>query len=163
LAERHNAEFARSYDRWFRAVYRGKYDYLGEFDLVRLAFQLDLGMYYLGVASQPFKHGRTALAQPVFTQIPSVPVYHLMKLYNSRLASIARSRRGRNTLGRRNEGRRTMVPGFTLDPSSCFPVVSALAGWLRLEVVEGWRSWWPRHEETLRGDEILHPSGEGVP
>jgi hypothetical protein len=40
---------------------------------------MDLGLYYIGVASQPFKLGTKALADPVFSTAPSVPFYHLMK------------------------------------------------------------------------------------
>ena len=55
--ERHNRDFAQSHRCWFEAVYQDKYEYMGEFDLMSLAFALDLGFYYLGIASQPFKSG----------------------------------------------------------------------------------------------------------
>ena len=66
LIERHNADFTRSYRRWFEAIYQDKYEYLGEFDLMRLAFRMDLGLYYLGIVSQPFKFGAEALRIPPF-------------------------------------------------------------------------------------------------
>ena len=47
--------------RWFEAIYKDKYEYMGEFDLMSLAFRLDLGLYYLGIVSQPFKYGAKAL------------------------------------------------------------------------------------------------------
>src|SRR5207248_5104553 len=103
--EKHNRDFARSYERWFNALYRDKYEYLGEYDLLRLAFLLDLGLYYFGVASQPFKHGRVALCEPVFAPSVSTPFFHLMRTYNRRLARIARSRRERERLGRYNANR----------------------------------------------------------
>src|SRR5207302_572914 len=106
LLERHNRDFTRSYRRWFAALYRDKYEYLGEYDLLRLAFLLDLGLYYLGVASQPFKRGRTALSQPVFATPLSTPFFHLMRTYNCRFAQMARARRTRGALGRNNAGRR---------------------------------------------------------
>jgi len=52
---RHDRDFNRSYERWFRPVYQDKHDYPGEFDFMKLAFHLDLGIYCLSVASQPFK------------------------------------------------------------------------------------------------------------
>jgi hypothetical protein len=141
LLERHNRTFARSYHRWFEAIYRDKYEYLGEFDLLRLAFVLDLGLYYLGVVSQPFKRGPGALTEPVFSTAPSVPFYHLMRCYNRRLARLAQARRRRGVLGRRNDQRRYLFPGFTISPTSALPVVKALGGWLWLELTEGWRTW----------------------
>src|SRR5205814_8542000 len=92
---KHNCEFALSYHRLFDALYRDKYEYLGEYDLLRLAFLLDVGLYYLGVASQPFKRGKTALCVPVFTSSRATPFYLLMRFYNRRFAEMARSRRER--------------------------------------------------------------------
>ena len=138
---RHNRDFTRSYDRWFTALYQDKYDYVGDFELMRLAFVLDLGMYYLGVVSQPFKRGAGALSEPVFSTPPSSPLYHLIRLYNRRFARIARDRRTRGTWGRHNAGRRFLFPGYSFAPASVLPVLVALAQWGVLELREGWRSW----------------------
>ena len=138
---KHNRDFAVSYQRWFEAVYKDKYDYMGDYELMRLAFLLDLGFYYLGVAAQPFKRGLPALRETVFSTPPSVPFYHLMRFYNQRLASIARARMRRGAWGRRNHARRFMFGGFTFARSSTLPVFRALAGWIWLEAREGWRTW----------------------
>src|SRR5215831_1322302 len=128
----HNRQFARSYQRWFEAIYRDKYEYLGEFDLMRIAFLLDLGFYYGGVASQPFKRGTQALLEPVFSTPPSVPFYHLMRTYNRRLARIARRRRLRGELGQRNHCRRLLIPGFSFSASSAWPIAKSLCAWAGL-------------------------------
>jgi flavin-dependent dehydrogenase len=141
LIEKNNQKLARSYERWFEAVYRDKYEYMGDFDLMRIAFQLDLGFYYLGVASQPFKLGAKAFRDPVFSNPPSVPFYHFMRIYNRRLARIGRERRRRGTWGRRNAGQRMMIPGFTFSRRDVGPMVTALGRWAWLEATEGWRSW----------------------
>ena len=138
---RHNRDFTRSYERWFTAVYQDKYNYLGEYDLMKLAFLLDLGLYYQGVASQPFKRGVKALTEPVFSTPPSVPFYYLMRTYNRRFAQIARARRARRGLGDRNDRRRFMFPGYTFARSDIGPLIKALSGWGWLELTEGWRSW----------------------
>ncbi len=138
---RHNRDFTRSYRRWFIALYKDKYEYLAEFDLMRLAFLLDLGFYYLGIVSQPFKRGAGALLEPTFSTAPSTPVYHVMRTYNRRFAAIARARRRRQALARRNDHRRFLFPSFTLEPTNVKLIVKALAGWGRVELVEGWRSW----------------------
>jgi flavin-dependent dehydrogenase len=141
LIERHNRDFVRSYGRWFDAVYRDKYYVMGDYELMRLAFLLDLGLYYLGVASQPFKRGMLALKEPVFSTPPSVPFYHLMRTYARRLAAIGRSRRERGTWGRRNHARRFMFGGYTFEGKSSVPVLKALVSWGLLELREGWRTW----------------------
>jgi Dehydrogenases (flavoproteins) len=153
--EKHDATFRRAYDRWFQAVYKNKYEYMGDFDLMRIGFQLDLGLYYLGVASQPFKRGTEALMEPPFSTPPSVPAYHLMRTYNRRLAAIARSRRKRGIWGRNNAGRRFLIPGFTFSGRSSFPVVQALFGWLKLELFEGWRSWFSSNGEKVEPASVV--------
>ena len=141
LVARHNRDFSRSYARWFEALYLDKYEYMGEFDLMRLAFLLDLGLYYLGVASQPFRRGPKALTEPVFSTPPSVPFFHFIRTYNRRFAQIARARRQRQASGRLNDRRRFMFGGYTFASSSAAPILKSIAGWLWLELTEGWRSW----------------------
>jgi len=154
LLERHNRDFARSYARWFEAIYKDKYEYIGDFELFRIAFQMDLGMYYLGVASQPFKYGIKALSQPVYSTRTSAPFYHLMRLYNRRMAQMARVRRRRGILGKYNDCHRYLVPGFTFSPQSSTPIVQALARWAVLEIREGWRSWF---EPSRKSEQPMQP------
>jgi len=161
IVARHNKSFSRSYARWFAAIYKDKYEYMGDFDLMRIAFQMDLGLYYLGVASQPFKLGTKALSDPVFSTPPSVPFYHFMAFYNRRLASIGRSRRRRGVFGRANNSRRLMVPGFTFSPKTAGPIMRAMARWAWLEVCEGWRSWFeprPKSEQPAPSASATAPA-----
>lgn len=141
LIEQHNRVYTGSYNRWFQAIYQDKYEYMGDFELMRLAFLFDLGLYYLGVASQPFKRGLKALTEPVFSTPASRPFFHFMRAYNRRFARIARVRRARGQWGKANHGRRFLFGGFTFAPTSAGLLLKALAGWLWLEVTEGWRSW----------------------
>jgi flavin-dependent dehydrogenase len=166
LIERHNADFTRSYQRWFEAVYQDKYYYLGDYDLMRLAFLLDLGLYYLGVASQPFKRGASALNEPVFSLPRSVPFYRLMRLYGRRFAAMARSRRQRGVWGQRNDSRRFLFGGYTFAGSSVRPIVNALVGWAWLELREGWRTWFGVPSPATRMPSSLSRrgmDGENVP
>jgi flavin-dependent dehydrogenase len=143
---KHNQDFAKSYKRWFAALYKDKYEYIGDYDLMRLAFQLDVGLYYAGVASQPYKQGAKAFSEPVFSTPPSVPFFWFMRFYNRRFAQMARVRRRRKSWGERNAGQRYLVPGFTFSGRSSWPIVKALGGWAWLELTEGWRSWFASRE-----------------
>ncbi len=163
LVRRHNETFVRSYQRWFAAVYQDKYEYLGEYDLLRLAFLMDLGFYYLGVASQPFKRGVRALLEPVFSTAPSAPVFHLMRTYNRRFARIAQTRRRRGCLGKHNAGRRFMFGGYTFEPSSSLHILKSLVGWAWLEGKEGWRSWLPRPKPRAEPAQVLAPVQTATP
>ena len=138
---RHNKDYRRCYQRWFEAIYQDKYEYMGDFDLLRVAFLFDLGLYYLFVASQPFRHGAKMLIRPIYSLPPSTPFFYLMRLYNRRCAAMARVRRARGTHGRNNAGQRFLFPGFSFSVGSSKPLFKALGSWLWLEVTEGWRSW----------------------
>lgn len=141
LVERHNRDFRQSYRRWFEAIYRDKYDYIGEFDLMRIAFRLDLGLYYLGIVSQPFKFGPEALRIPPFSPPISTPVYYFIRTYNRRIAAIGRERRRRRALGMSNSDRSYLFPSFSLSAGDVKFVVWATLRWLGLELREGWRTW----------------------
>jgi flavin-dependent dehydrogenase len=146
---RHNRDFARSHRCWFQALYKDKYEYMAEFDLMSLAFILDLGLYYFGIVSQPFKYGEKAFFNPPFSRPISRPFHLLMRCYNRRFVRIARHRRQTGALGRTNRGRRALIPGFSLNRGDFAPLVKALARWGWLELTEGWRSWRPDSAQPI--------------
>ena len=162
--ERYNRDFSRAYSRWFDAIYRDKYHYLGDFQLMRWAFLLDLGFYYLGVVSQPFKRGPKALEEPVFSSPPSTPVYWIMRCYNRRFAAMGIHRRKRGTWGQRNHGRRFLFGGYAFNSSSTLPLFQALLAWGWLELTEGWRTWLPLRSVTDRKvpSSIVKPVGDSA-
>jgi flavin-dependent dehydrogenase len=141
LIAKHNASFSQSYQCWFEAVYRDKYEYVGEYDLMQLAFRMDLGLYYLGIVSQPFKFGAKALAIPPFSVPMSRPVHRFMRFYNGRLAAMARERRRRRTWGQANSAHQYLFQSFSISPKDLPRIIAAAAQWLLLELREGWRSW----------------------
>jgi flavin-dependent dehydrogenase len=157
MVRRHNAKFAESYSRWFGAIYQNKYDYIGEFDLMSLALTLDLGFYYLGIASQPYRAGAKALLIPPFSEVFARPFYYFIRSYNRRFAQIARRRRRLGLLGKSNRGRRRLIPGYSLRRTDVSLILGATIRWLWLELTEGWRSWGgigsthPEKLETVRG------------
>ena len=114
---------------------------MGEYDLMRLAFLLDLGLYYLGIVSQPFKMGIKGLLAPPFSEPLARPVFTLMRTYNRRFAQIARRRRRLDQLGRTNRANRCLANGFTLSRSDVRLIFKMLLQWGWLELTEGWRSW----------------------
>ncbi len=139
--ERHNRDYSRAYQRWFEAIYQNKYEYMGDFELYRIAFLFDLGLYYIFVASQPFRSGPEVLVRPIYSLPPSTPFFYFMRFYNRRMAAMGRVRRARGLFGRRNVGRNFLFGGFTFSPKSAWPLVGAFRSWLWLELTEGWRSW----------------------
>ncbi len=146
-----SARFTRAYERWFQAVYQDKYDYFGDFELMSLAFRLDLGMYYVGIVSQPIKFGPASLLDPPFNRPSAMIPFRLMRCYNRRLSVMARERRRRGTLGRENAGRRFLLNGYLPERETVWPLLVAYLGWLKLELREGWRSWFSHYPERSPG------------
>ena len=163
--ERHNRDYTRAYRRWFEAIYQDKYEYMGDFQLFRIAFLLDLGLYYLFVASQPFRLGAEVLVRPIYSLPPSTPFFYLMRSYNRRLARMARVRRARGMYGCHNTGRRFLFGGFTFSVTSSWPIIKALATWARLELTEGWRSWFgsPQPATLAEAATTVTPSNPPTP
>jgi flavin-dependent dehydrogenase len=137
----YNANFTASHDRWFEAIYRDKYYYMGDHELMTLAFRLDLGHYYFGVVARPFKIGNAALEIPAFAPRGGRAAGILMALYNRRLASIARSRMERGTWGRKNSGHYVGFISYELNRRLLPRIIGQLFMWIVLEAREGWRTW----------------------
>ncbi|MDP3851776.1 MAG: tryptophan 7-halogenase [Luteolibacter sp.] len=141
LTESHNRDLTLCHTRWFDALYRNKYQYLGEFDLMNLAFQLDLSLYYWGVVEPVFSLGEQAYLAPPFSP-PSGRIFAaLMRTYNRRFAKIGSRRRRMNMLGRMNDRQRVLIPGFTLKREEIWKLLPLLGAWLKLELTEGWHTW----------------------
>lgn len=142
-----NERFPHSYKSWFEAIYLDKYFYMGDWELMTLAFRLDLGLYYFGMVSQPFRDGPQALLDPPFAMPIARPAFKLIRLYNRRFAAIARDRMRRGTWGRRNDGRVYPFNSYRLGPILPCRILWALAAWGWLEVREGWRTWFRSDRE----------------
>ena len=136
LVDRHNRDFATSHRCWFEAVYKDKYEYMGEFDLMSTALIFDLCLYYLGVASRPFKSGENALLVPPFSNMGVSRIFRFMRTYNRRFAEIARRRRKRRTLGKTNRARRCLIPGFKLHSGNPKLFLQGFVKWARIELGE---------------------------
>ncbi|HEY3056021.1 MAG TPA: NAD(P)/FAD-dependent oxidoreductase, partial [Thermoanaerobaculia bacterium] len=102
----HNATFLRSYHRFFRAVYKDKYYYMGEADLLSASFLMDTAQYYIFVVTPAYRLMKKFLWMPVLGPKPAFISYHLMAFYNRRFKSIAMARRAVGETGLRNDGRR---------------------------------------------------------
>jgi flavin-dependent dehydrogenase len=102
----HNAAFARSYDRFFRSIYKDKYYYMGEADLLAAAMILDTAHYYIFVVIPAYRFAKKFLWMPVLGPKPAFFSYHFIKFYHRRFKSIAVGRRAAGEAGARNNGRR---------------------------------------------------------
>jgi hypothetical protein len=94
--------------------------------------------------------GPESYYEPIFSTIPSIPFYWLMRAYNRRFAAMAQERRRREKRGMSNANRRFLFPGFSFDFQTKKWIVRALGAWTWLELREGWRTWLrPAESATL--------------
>lgn len=109
VAERireHNETFLRSYWRFFDSIYRDKYYYMGEHDLLSASFLVETAQYYMFVVIPAYRVMGKFHWMPVLGPKPAFISYHLMRIYNRRFKAIALARRAAGEAGRRNDGRR---------------------------------------------------------
>jgi len=133
---KHNREFTVGFMRWFDALYRDKYYYIGDAELMEIALRLEVSLYYFGILTGPYRRGESGLDVP-FSHPLSIPFYGLMSFINGRLASLAKARLAAGTWGRANAGRHVYLKGFKLGPRMLKYVPGALARllWLELQAI----------------------------
>jgi flavin-dependent dehydrogenase len=154
VLQQHNRDFTTSYQRMFEALYENKYDYMGDYDLMRIVVRLDIALYYLFVV-RPIFQDADLLQIPPYAAREAVPIFWLMRLYNRRFAAMGRKRRKLGTFGCRNNLQRDLFVGFNLRVIHLLKLIcGSLAQWCWLEISEGWRSWGQRSK--------VEPSASGV-
>jgi flavin-dependent dehydrogenase len=129
----HNEAFIRSYARFFDAVYRDKYYYMGESDLLSASFILDTAHYYLFLVMPAYRFMKKFVWMPVLGPKPAFFSYHLMRFYNRRFKAIADGRRLFGTAGERNDGRRIKAY-FNLNLAPVHMLLRGLGIWAAAEL-----------------------------
>jgi len=133
--KKYAADYKKSYHRWYRALYRDKYEYLGDLELMWPAFLLDLSTYFTGPV-----HGVYSATDAEFSKLPYIGAGGAffgwwMRIYNRRLAVIARKRLAAGIYGRGNLDRRLLLKvGFAPGPSALKITRTGLWLWWKLEL-----------------------------
>jgi len=133
----HNEVFIRSYWRFFRAVYKDKYYYMGEADLLSAAMLIDTAQYYIFVVLPAYKFLKRFDWMPVLGPKPAFISYHLMQFYNRRFKAVAEKRRAAGCPGALNDGRRIKV-FFNLGWAPLRMVFRGLKLWMKAELGALW-------------------------
>jgi hypothetical protein len=129
----HNEEFLRSYRRFFAAVFKDKYFYMGEHDLLSAAALLDTAQYYLFLVIPAYRVLGRYNWHPVLGPKPAGFNYWLMRFYNRRFKAIAEARRAAGRAGLRNNGRRVRM-FFALDYHAFHMALRGAKLWLFAEL-----------------------------
>ncbi|HEX2061653.1 MAG TPA: NAD(P)/FAD-dependent oxidoreductase [Thermoanaerobaculia bacterium] len=128
----HNETFLRSYWRFFRAVYKDKYYYMGEGDLLSASMLIDTAQYYIFVVIPAYRFMKKFFWMPVLGPKPAFLSYHMMRTYNLRFKAIAEKRRATGNAGLHNDGRR-IAAYFNLGIAPARMVMRGLKLWMKAE------------------------------
>jgi flavin-dependent dehydrogenase len=132
--EKYNAQFAFCYHSWFDSIYRDKYFYMGDAELMSAAFLLDIALYYGGLVRYVYDDPERGFDLLPFSGAGGKFAAHAIAFYNRRLAALARKKIAAGRYGDRNANWRLLIPGFLPDASLARPLARGLLRWLRAEM-----------------------------
>ena len=133
--DQNNAEFKTSYFRWFDSLYRDKYYYLGDAEIMRAAFFLDIGTYFVGPVKLVLIN-----EDAEFSKLP----YHgaigglfakFMSFYNRRFIVLAHKKIAAGTYGNKNLDHDFLIgQSFTPGGPALKLLLKGIRFWLTTEV-----------------------------
>ncbi len=132
--EKYNERFRFCFHSWFDAIYRDKYFYMGDAELMAAAFLLDISGYHLGPVRQVYENPNEQFDFFPFDGVPGKVAASLLKFYNRRLSALARRKIAAGVYGDRNKEWRLLVGGFVPDASMLKLVRQGLLRWWRAEL-----------------------------
>ncbi|MBK1828797.1 NAD(P)/FAD-dependent oxidoreductase [Haloferula rosea] len=133
--ERHNHEFGQSYHRWFNALYRNKYQYLGDSDMMRAAFLMDIATYFLGPVQLVYNWTDQEFSKMPYHGVPGGIFGRFMAFYNKRLEQIARKRLKTGRYGVNNLHHPYLIKTpFVASVKASGHLFRGLFAWLKLEL-----------------------------
>lgn len=131
----YDRRFKFCFRSWFEGIYRDKYYYLGDAELMAAAFLMDIANYHLGPVRQVYADPATMFGAFPFDGRPGRIAARVLAFYNRRLVAIAKKRLAAGTYGARNAHWRLLVGGFTMEPKvSGRLLLKGLWRWLKLEL-----------------------------
>lgn len=131
----HNRQFTESYERWFHGIYRNKYQYLGDAELMRAAFLMDIAAYFVGPVRLVYQFTDAEFSKMPYDGAIGAFFGKFMSHYNHRLETIARKRIHAGTYGKRNLDHRYFIRRpFEPSPKSFRHLFDGIRAWAKLEL-----------------------------
>jgi flavin-dependent dehydrogenase len=131
----YNHQFRTSYFRWWNSLYKDKYKYLGDMELMTAAFLMDIGTYFIGPVRLVHE-----FQEQEFTRLPYFGTggkvfASFMTFYNKRLGKLADKRFAAGVYGKMNTNHRYLTKdGFTADLKAFKLLRRGVYWWLKCEV-----------------------------
>ncbi len=130
----YNEQYPVTYRLWFETLYKDKYYYMGDAELMAAALLLDVGMYFVGLVVPVYRDPEREFLHLPFEGTPGRVVGAMMKFYNRRLVVLAKRRLAKGCYGRRNAGWRELYDGFVPDGRVRKLIRKGLFHWWRAEL-----------------------------
>src|SRR5438034_8302239 len=92
IAERldnYNEQYPLTYRRWFESLYKDKYYYMGDAELMSAALLLDVSSYYLGLFRAVYRDPERAFLNLPFNGFGGRFARYTMTFYSRRLVALA--------------------------------------------------------------------------
>ena len=130
----YNEQYPITYRLWFETLYKDKYYYMGDAELMSAALLLDVGMYFIGLVIPVYRDPEKEFLRLPFEGAAGRVVGGMMKFYNRRLVALAQRRLATGCYGRRNAGWRELYDGFVPDGRVWKLIRKGLFRWWRAEL-----------------------------
>jgi flavin-dependent dehydrogenase len=130
----YNEQYPRAYRYWFESLYKDKYYYMGDAELMSAGLLVDVGLYYLGLVIPAYRNPEAAFLIFPFQGPIGRVVAAVVTFYNRRLATLGKRRWLTGYHGKHNSGWRELYEGFTPDLRSRKLVRKGILRWCRAEL-----------------------------
>jgi len=134
----YNEQYPIMYRSWFECLFKDKYYYIGDAELMSAAFLLDVASYYFGLVIPAYRNPEKAFLELPFQGRPGWIAGGMIRFYNRRLVALAKRRLATGHFAKRNSGWRELYDGFVPD----FRVTKLLR--------KGLFRWWKAELTNLR-------------
>jgi len=134
----YNEQYPIMYRLWFETLFKDKYYYIGDAELMSAAFLLDVASYYFGLVIPAYRNPEKAFLELPFQGRPGRIAAGVIKFYNRRLVALAKRRIATGYFAKHNAGWRELYDGFVPD----FRVTKLLR--------KGLLRWWKAELTNLR-------------
>ena len=131
----YNEQYPVTYRSWFESLYKDKYYYMGDAELMSTALLLDVSSYYTGLVRAVYRDPECAFLNLPFMGNGGRFARKVMRFYGQRLVTLANRRWATGYYGKRNAGWRELYDGFVPDARIRKQFLRGFRRWLKCEIM----------------------------
>lgn len=153
----YNEHYPIMYRSWFEALYKDKYFYMGDAELMSAGLLLDIASYYLGLVIPAYENPEKAFLELPFRGTPGQVAAGVIRFYNRRLVTLAKRRLRTGCFGRRNAHWRELYDGFVPDFRVIKLLRKGLFRWWKAELINLGLLFSPAARVSQKHDSAVRP------